>query len=81
MKWNAELGKAFILLGAQKLRFGLVYDLQGEAADELPERLIGVGRCSHIQMDKAVDPFPEAQVGPKLAAANDHELMQFGSME
>lgn len=28
---------------------------QGETADELPERLIGVGRMSHIQMDKAVE--------------------------
>ena len=53
MKYKANVGKAFILLGFHRLRCGLVYDRQGEATDELPACLIGVGRCSHIQMDKA----------------------------
>ncbi|XP_024402806.1 protein ENHANCED DISEASE RESISTANCE 2 isoform X3 [Physcomitrium patens] len=37
-----------------KYHVGFNY-MEGETADELPERLIGVGRCSHIQLDKAVD--------------------------
>nr|XP_024358788.1 protein ENHANCED DISEASE RESISTANCE 2-like isoform X2 [Physcomitrium patens] len=63
MEIDLNLGSSGVVRGVMGLVFGyisaLVVDMaffiRGETADELPERLIGVGRCSHIQLDKAVD--------------------------
>lgn len=63
MEIDLNLGSSGVVRGVLSLVFGyisaLVVDMaffiRGETADELPERLIGVGRCSHIQLDKAVD--------------------------
>ncbi|KAG0563145.1 hypothetical protein M758_8G006900 [Ceratodon purpureus] len=65
MEIDLNLGSSGVVRGVLGLVFGyisaLVVDMaffiRGETADELPERLIGVGRCSHIQLDKAID-FP-----------------------
>lgn len=63
MEIDVNLGSSGVVRGVLSLVFGFVsalvvdmaFFIRGETADELPERLIGVGRCSHLQLDKAID--------------------------
>lgn len=64
---DVNMGSSSVVRGVMSMIFGyitnLVVDmafvLKGDTEDELPEQLLGVGRCSHLSLKSAKPPIPE----------------------